>query len=397
MFVENSRRYAVFEGKHFDVTKEEIRLVLAILLLSGYNVQARNRMYWDTGIDTYHPGVANAISRSRFEQILRFMHVSDNAALDVQDKFTKVRPLWEKLNEKWMKYWPQYNEVSIDESMIPYYGHHSTKQHIHGKPIRFGFKCWCMSTRLGYLIQAIPYQGASTGNTNPDLGTIRANRVENAPLESIADIKKKQRGSYDQIIDETSGVSLVRYNDNNVVTVASTCEGVSPVGSAQRWSSAERKKISIQQPFCVQMYNQYMGGVDRLDQNIGCYRISINKKKWYWQLLMWPLNASMNNAFQLYRLSPAGQEKGHLDFLAFIRSVVTTYLRRYASARSLGRPMKPSRKRRVPDDVRLDGADHLIISSATQIRCAECHKNTTKKCRKCDVGCHTNCFEIFHS
>ncbi|CAK1591648.1 unnamed protein product [Parnassius mnemosyne] len=215
------------------------------------------------------------------------MHVSDNAALDVQDKFTKVRPLWEKLNEKWMKYWPQYNEVSIDESMIPYYGHHSTKQHIHGKPIRFGFKCWCMSTRLGYLIQAIPYQGASTGNTNLDLGvggsvvmnlvaklptdfpfhvyidnfftsfrllialmdfdhqgtgTIRSNRVENAPLESIADIKKKQRGSYDQIIDETSGVSLVRYNDNNVVTVASTCEGVSPVGSAQRWSSAERKK-----------------------------------------------------------------------------------------------------------------------------------------------------------
>lgn len=141
-----------------------------------------------------------------------------------------------------------------------------------------------------------------------------------------------------------------------------------------------------------------MGGVDRLDQNVGCYRISINKKKWYWQLLMWPLNASMNNAFQLYRLSPAGQEKSHLDYLAFTRNVVTTYLARYASSRSIGRPLKPmSKKRRVPDDVRLDGAGHIIISSATQIRCAECHKNTTKKCRKCDVGCHTNCFETFHT
>lgn len=444
LLVENSNKYAVFVGKPFDVTKEEIRLVLAIFLLSGYCVHARNRMYWDTGADTYHPGVANAISRSRFEQIMRFLHVCDNAALDAEDKFTKVRPLWVKLNEKWVKYWPQYNEVSIDESMIPYYGHHGTKQHIHGKPIRFGYKAWCMATRLGYLIQAIPYQGASTGNTNPDLGvggsvvtslvaklpdnfpvhvymdnfftsfklltalkdaghqgtgTIRANRVENAPFQPLQDMKKTARGTYEQITDEKSRVTLVRYNDNSVVTVASTCEGVTPLGSAQRWSSSEKKKVSIQQPACVQMYNRYMGGVDRLDQNIGCYRISINKKKWYWQLLMWPLNASMNNAFQLYRLSPAGLQKNHLDFLSFIRTVVVAYLGSYApAARPIGRPLKPvCRKRRVPDDVRLDGAGHIIISSPTQIRCGRCHKNTTKKCRKCDVGCHANCFELFHS
>lgn len=50
--------------------------------------------------------------------------------------------------------------------MNPYYGPHSIKQHIHGKPIRFGFKRWCLAICLGYLGQAIAYQGFSTGNTN---------------------------------------------------------------------------------------------------------------------------------------------------------------------------------------------------------------------------------------
>ncbi|XP_039949820.1 piggyBac transposable element-derived protein 3-like [Bactrocera tryoni] len=198
LIVLNSKKYAVYEGNdQFDVTREEMRLVIAIFLLSGYCSYARQRMFWDTGADTYHPGVANSMTRFRFEQILKYMHVSDNTLLDQGDKFTKVRPLWNKLNASWMRYFPRFTNVSIDESMVPYYGHHSTKQHIHGKPIRFGYKIWCMATRLGYLIQAEPYQGASTGNTNPELGvalkesghqgtgTIRSNRVEKAPLESL--------------------------------------------------------------------------------------------------------------------------------------------------------------------------------------------------------------------
>ena len=35
-----------------------------------------------------------------------------------------------------------YSLVSIDESMVPYYGGHSAKMFIKGKPIRFGYKIW---------------------------------------------------------------------------------------------------------------------------------------------------------------------------------------------------------------------------------------------------------------
>lgn len=54
--------------------------------------------------------------------------------------------------------------------MVKYFGRHGAKQHIHNKPIRFGFKVWSLCTRLGYLIQAQHYQGASTENARPHFG-----------------------------------------------------------------------------------------------------------------------------------------------------------------------------------------------------------------------------------
>ena len=54
--------------------------------------------------------------------------------------------------------------------MVPHYGRNGLKQHIHGKPIRFGYKVWSLCTRTGYFTHAIPYQGSSTGYSNPEFG-----------------------------------------------------------------------------------------------------------------------------------------------------------------------------------------------------------------------------------
>ena len=50
--------------------------------------------------------------------------------------------------------------MSIDEAMIPYFGKHSTKQFIRGKPIRFGYKMWVLTTPLGYVLLFESDQGA---------------------------------------------------------------------------------------------------------------------------------------------------------------------------------------------------------------------------------------------
>ena len=54
----------------------------------------------------------------------------------------------------------------LDEAMIEYFGRHGCKQSIRNKPVRFGFKAWCLNSRLRYLTVFDIYQGSTYGSTN---------------------------------------------------------------------------------------------------------------------------------------------------------------------------------------------------------------------------------------
>ena len=83
---------------------------------------------------------------------------SDNLAMN-DDRFYKVRPLFEHLN-KVSKHLNQGEYFSVDEIMVPYYGKHGDKQFIRGKPIRFGFKLWAACSSDGSLLHVEPYCGS---------------------------------------------------------------------------------------------------------------------------------------------------------------------------------------------------------------------------------------------
>jgi hypothetical protein len=51
-----------------------------------------------------------------------------------------VRPIFANLNRSSSKWFTECEDYSVDEIMIPYFGRHSSKQFIHGKPIRYGYK-----------------------------------------------------------------------------------------------------------------------------------------------------------------------------------------------------------------------------------------------------------------
>ena len=53
-------------------------------------------------------------------------------------------------------YFPNERQIAIDESMVPYFGNHSAKQFTRGKPIRFGYKCWCGALLLAMLFNLNP-------------------------------------------------------------------------------------------------------------------------------------------------------------------------------------------------------------------------------------------------
>lgn len=130
--------------------------------------------------------------------------------------------------------------------------------------------------------------------------TVRENRLpKNCPLSSKRDLSKKQRGYHESILNQTDGVIVTKWVDNSVVCVASTVHGTNPVANVKRYSQKEKKHILVTRPALLEQYSKFMGGTDRMDQNINQYRINIRNRKWYWPLFTWIIDASINNAWYL--------------------------------------------------------------------------------------------------
>lgn len=435
--VEQTNLYASRDkGDHsFVTTRKEFQTFLAILLLSGYNQLPRRHLYWSRSSDCHNAAVSSAMSRNRFYSMMQNLHLADNSNLDPSDKLTKIRNFYSLLNEKCLLYFPAGRELAVDESMIPYFGHHSSKQFIKGKPIRFGFKLWTLADPLGYVVQFEPYAGARGNGTYGPLGlggtvvkdllselpkrpyhvvfdnyftslplltdlaesgigatgTLRKNRIEQCPMENAKLLAKKERGALDYRHDRENKLLVVEWNDNNVVTLATNCDPVLPLGQTKRWSKAHKRFVYINQPNIVKVYNATMGGVDRADQNIGTYRTSIRMKKWWFPFFVQAIEIAVQNAWLLYRRTDAD----HLDLLAFRRRLVKVYLMLNAAPTPTARPTLQGTLK-VPGEVRFDGLGHFAGSSAKNRRCALCKKSTQKMCLKCDVGLHNQCFNEFH-
>ena len=128
----------------FDVTAEEIRVFLGILLVSGYNTLPEEDLYWSNQPDLGVKLVSDSICSKQFAQIKRYFYISDYENLEQDNKAAKVLPIYNALikNLVQMRFW--HDDLSIDESMVPYYGRHSIKMFIKGKPIRFRYKIWVL-------------------------------------------------------------------------------------------------------------------------------------------------------------------------------------------------------------------------------------------------------------
>ena len=151
--------YATFRGKRdFLVTKEEMKVFIGILIVSGIVPMSSQRMFWRNSTVTRNEAIYQAMKRSRFEKIMQYIYFSNNL-LDTTDKYAKVCPLVRHLTNKFIENFQTVKSLSHDEALIEYYGKHGCKQCIRMKPIRFGYKAWCLNTDDGYLVTFDLYQG----------------------------------------------------------------------------------------------------------------------------------------------------------------------------------------------------------------------------------------------
>ena len=423
--------YATQNGKVLNATFDEMIVFLGIHYFSGYHVLPYKELYWNMSPDMDTTIIRKTMTRDRFRDINQNVHLSNNERLHPNDKFAKVAPIASMLRSNFQKYSVPQQNVSIDEAMIKYYGRHGCKQYIRGKPIRFGYKAWCLNLVSGYLIDFDFYQGKSStlpvtslgvgGSVIKNLvsrlpgrgyhvfcdrfftslklveemgvegigitGTIQRNRMGDCPLRHECELVKN-RGDFDYLKNNTNLVCV--WKDNATVSLCTNTSSVYPIGKASRYSSAQHRRIEIDQPNLVRQYNKNMGGTDQMDNNVATYKISMRGKKWWHSLFTWLFDVSMSNAWMIFRHRQ--HSKKQLDFR---REVVQEIFQRHGAGKSLS---ADSGKYRSIPSLRFDHKDHWIVPVASQLRCAleTCKARPKSKCLKCNVGLCVKCFYDYH-
>ena len=264
------------KGINPPATSEEINVVISILLLSGYCRVPYRELSWPTPPDTHNESVSKAISRSRFQEIFSNLHIRDNTDID-DDRYYKVRSLFDILNTNFKRF-VSANNFGVNESMIPYYGRHGTNQFIRGKPMRFGFKLWCLclhaesycgkdtdlpETGLGQgfdvalgmtekcdltkgstvtmdnLLTTLPLLDKLADMGIYGVGTIRENWQQGAPLKEKAAIQKETKGTFDYTSNGNN--LLVAWRDNKIVIVATNYLLLNPVSPTKKHEKKLKK------------------------------------------------------------------------------------------------------------------------------------------------------------
>ena len=336
-----SNIYASSRGfRQETICHKEMLAFFGIVINSMYMSCNSRELYWSYDRDVGIAGIRDLMSRNRFNQIMRSLHFRDNRDIPVDnpDKYYKVRPLFSNLNQK-LEIFKNGNSISIDESMVPYFGFHGSKQYMKGKPHKFGFKMWVACTPDGIPLFVEPYCGSSTevkdfglGKSSdvvahlvdrlglsegvdvyadnyflsPGLlewmtkrrlgltGTIRRNRLGETPRLLV----ENKVGCYKSVVSKEHQIIYSTWIDRKALTIASNHFGCEPLQQVTVGRGTAKKVVS--KPQSVVKYNENMGGVDLMDFYLAVYRARIRSNKWYWPLFSWVLMVSLIAAWKLW-------------------------------------------------------------------------------------------------
>ncbi|KAK2720891.1 hypothetical protein QYM36_004694 [Artemia franciscana] len=383
--------------------------------------------------------------------------------------FWKVRPIIDIVQKKTQTISPS-EHLSCDEQMVPFTGNLDIKQYIRGKPCPWGIKIFVLCNADGRVLSFEIYQGKKTNMAEEyksfglgagmvlnlagrlqlveftklyfdnfftslallerlsemglyGTGTIRSNRLQGARLETDSDMKKRGRGSFCEVVASSGDTCLVKWMDNRSVILASNMIGSGAVNKVRRWCKQTKAYLQVDQPQVVSLYNQYMGGVDKMDQMLSYYRTFIRSKKWTMRLIFHMVDLSICNSWLEYVADRKAKAERSMDLLSFrmeiaeaLTSAEGMTLRRRGRPRSLTSSEEDehenvdesaSRKRKMKfqrpcSAVKNDAFSHWPQKVKGQSRCKKspCVLKTRTMCLKCNVPLcleeDRNCFKEFH-
>lgn len=153
--VDQSNLYAIQNNKNLKLTIKELYGFLGINFCMGYHKLPSYKLYWNKSEDLNVHAISKTMPRDRFREILSYIHVNDNTNLpnNNKDKLYKLRPMIDTLNKIFFEAYNGTRQLSVDESMIKFKGRSTLKQYNPMKPLKRGYKLWCISDQKGYIFK----------------------------------------------------------------------------------------------------------------------------------------------------------------------------------------------------------------------------------------------------
>ena len=327
-----------------DVSAEELKSFLGILIATGLHSVPDIELFWNTDQLFRVQPIADIMPLKRFKKILQGLHMNDNSRAPKCgetdfDKLYKVRPLIQMMNARFKDQCVSSSSQSIDEAMVLFKGRSSLKQYMPLKPVKRGYKIWLRcDSETGYVYQFDIYAGKSDDgqvSTGLDSRVVMSlvDGIENTGchvafdnLFSSVELMEElfSRGIYATATVRTNRKRLpvfvkhtskmakadfkwrtlqntpyVQWMDTKLVHFLSTAFSPTRLCKVQRkQKNGEKSTLTCSES--VAEYTRRMGGVDRLDQKRGSYSISRRSRRWWLQLFYFFIDCAITNAHVLH-------------------------------------------------------------------------------------------------
>ena len=227
-------------------------------------------------------------------------------------------------------------------------------------------------------------------------GTLRSNR-KGFPQDLKQFLKKglSKRGEY--LFRQCGNLTVTLWQDSKPVVVIATNSDPHETCTVQR-KAKNGTRSSVSCPASVDVYNKFMGGVDRNDQLRQYYSVRLKGRKCYKYLWWFLFDVAITNAYVLC--------KNHTDLSVpslkeFRMTLAKGLINTYSSRKRAGRQSECAVTRRFCEA-------HFPRRVDTRHRCYYCLKQRVKKrhettwfCHDCGLHlCHTgkddDCFFLYH-
>ena len=334
------------------IDQKSLYVFLGLYFLMGVARRPQIAMYWSREPLVGCPAFGRAMSRNRWELILKCLHFADNTHYTREEPLFKVRPLLDLLVENFKTVYVPGRELSVDEELLKWRGRLSFRQYIPSKRARFGMKSFFLCGSNGYLHNVLVYTGKRTqlneeyvhavgksgavvlqlmqGMLNEGrrlyvdnwytslplckyllerntrmCGTVRRNRKG---LPGAVIRAKPQKGAF--VHRRRGSIMVLKYNDKRPVLMMSSMHKAEMADTGKR----DRQGVVIRKPSVICDYNKHMGGVDRNDELLGFYTSLRKTLKWYKKLAFHLIEECILNAYIVYTETPGTTRMRLLKF-----------------------------------------------------------------------------------